>query len=242
MLAALSESSSSSSSSSLAVVWSGSLISVPQDFSAMHLADAFGHQTCVHFSWCALIRCLLTFLILFSGHNLVLFVNLYASSGHLLDTPGPCIWTPNLCPTLLVHSPSLMLARFPEPLSGLFSSWVRNVKYWGVTLLCKVLSGFSVMFLGALGCAVIFPFSGILSLCFSCKSLGFLQDGTEVIKCWLLNNLRLKIIIWFLHVCFLFMSKISSCVSDSVRIKVVCMTHLETSAPLHSLHSLHFCL
>ena len=134
------------------------------------------------------------------------------------------------------------LLAFRNPFLACFLHGCKNVKYWGVTLLHKVLLGFSVTFLGALGCAIIFPFSGILSLCFSCKSLGFLQDGTEVIKCWLLNNLRLKIIIWFLHVCFLFMSKISSCVSDLVRIKVVCITHLETSAPLHSLHSLHFCL
>ena len=76
-------------------------------------------------------------------------------------------------------------------------------EHWEVALPCKVLFMLLVSIQGSLRfvCVSFWPFSGILHLCLCGKVLGFLQDGIEMIKCQLLNNL--KIIMWLLKICSL---------------------------------------
>ena len=79
---------------------------------------------------------------------------------------------------------------------GLFLYMGKKPKHWKIFLVLKILSEYLALLLGFIRSAIIpFPFWTFLKLfllCLGCKNLGILQDGIEVIECWLLNNLRVE--------------------------------------------------
>ena len=117
---------------------------------------------------------------------------------------------------------------------GLFLYMGKKSKHWKVALILKILLEFLASLLEFIRSAIIlflfWIFLKPFSLCLGCKNLGILQDGIEVIECWLLNNLRVKDCIlftltaikllnsrlkWSISGDILFWVKLSRCVSEN---------------------------